>query len=162
MIFFYQKSAKTINFSSVLEISKIYLNFVLGLVNNAGIYQPPNSEEMSKRDKIKAVVDVNVYGVKRVSEAFANHIQRSPEPGRIVNVTSASGPYYVQDMCDGPMKDKLLAKDVEEKFQIKSLRIYNFWVQHWLIRLVFRIQLVQNRQKINFSSEPEILKKRFR
>ena len=90
------------------------------MVNNAGIYQPPNAEEMSKRDKIKAVVDVNVYGVKRVSEAFANHIQRSPEPGRIVNVTSASGPYYVQDMCDGPMKDKLLAKDVNFDRDVKT------------------------------------------
>jgi carbonyl reductase 1 len=66
------------------------------LVNNAGIMSPLDFE-VSKRDKIKACVDVNTYGMKRMCDAFANHIQRAPQVGRIVNVTSMGGPYYVEE-----------------------------------------------------------------
>ena len=39
-----------------------------------------------------AIVNVNVFGLRRVSEAFVSRIE--PE-GRVVNITSASGPSYV-------------------------------------------------------------------
>lgn len=59
-----------------------------GLVNNAGIGAGATLAE---------VLATNVLGVHRVSEAFVSRLE--PEGGRIVNVTSASGPTYVSK-CD--------------------------------------------------------------
>jgi NAD(P)-dependent dehydrogenase (short-subunit alcohol dehydrogenase family) len=56
-----------------------------GVVNNAGI--GARSHEM------QTVLNVNTVGVRRVCEAFLPLID--PEHGRIVNVTSASGPVFV-------------------------------------------------------------------
>lgn len=56
-----------------------------GIVNNAGI-----GRGHSDRD----VVNVNTYGPRRVVEAFLPKLQND---GRIVNVSSASGPNYVAD-----------------------------------------------------------------
>ncbi|AQA18958.1 hypothetical protein BST95_12620 [Halioglobus japonicus] len=53
-----------------------------GIVNNAGLGQ----------GTVVQTVDVNVYGVHRVCEAFAPLLGHE---GRIVNVTSASGPNFV-------------------------------------------------------------------
>lgn len=55
-----------------------------GLVNNAGV--------IAASDGMKTVLDVNTRGVQRVTSAF---LPRMAEAGRIVNVTSASGPIYV-------------------------------------------------------------------
>ncbi|MGF1466519.1 MAG: SDR family NAD(P)-dependent oxidoreductase [Sandaracinaceae bacterium] len=57
-----------------------------GLVNNAGI-------GFGAQD-VATIVDVNTRGVRRVCEAFLPLID--PEGGRIVNVTSASGPSFVE------------------------------------------------------------------
>ena len=54
-----------------------------GIVNNAGI----NAADMA------AVLHTNVLGIHRVCEAFLPHLERAG--GRIVNVTSASGPLFV-------------------------------------------------------------------
>ena len=54
-----------------------------GLVNNAGI----------SRGELKAVLDVNTLGVRRVCEAFLPLLDEST--GRIVNITSAAGPNFV-------------------------------------------------------------------
>ena len=54
-----------------------------GLVNNAGI----------SRGELKAVLDVNSLGVRRVCEAFLPLLDESS--GRIVNITSAAGPNFV-------------------------------------------------------------------
>ena len=53
-----------------------------GLVNNAGIAS----------GSLKQMLDVNVYGMQRVSEFFMPLVT---DGGRVVNVTSASGPNYV-------------------------------------------------------------------
>jgi len=54
-----------------------------GLVNNAGV---------AGRD-LPGTLEVNTIGLRRVTEAFLSLVQR--EGGRIVNVTSASGPNFV-------------------------------------------------------------------
>lgn len=56
-----------------------------GLVNNAGIG--------SRGARLRDVLEVNTRGVQRVCEAFVPLLD--PKGGRIVNVTSASGPMFV-------------------------------------------------------------------
>ena len=55
-----------------------------GIVNNAGVGLAS--------DDMEAVLDVNTLGVKRVCDAF---IPLLPDSGRVVNVSSASGPVFV-------------------------------------------------------------------
>lgn len=55
---------------------------VYGLVNNAGIAQGP----------LANIIAVNVAGVRQVCDAFLPKLQ---EGGRVVNVSSASGPNFV-------------------------------------------------------------------
>ncbi|KAG7374778.1 short-chain dehydrogenase/reductase SDR [Nitzschia inconspicua] len=57
-----------------------------GIINNAGIIRGPDH----------SVVDTNYFGTKRVVNAFLPLLQRPG--GRIVNVASASGPYFVQGL----------------------------------------------------------------
>lgn len=56
-----------------------------GLVNNAGLGDPHPMAD---------ILDVNTRGVHRVCEAFLPLIE---DGGRVVNVTSASGPLFVAD-----------------------------------------------------------------
>ena len=56
---------------------------LFGLVNNAGI----------AHGSLAAILRVNVLGVRAVCEAFLPLLE--PDGGRIVNVTSASGPIFV-------------------------------------------------------------------
>lgn len=60
-----------------------------GIVNNAGIGLGS--------DALEAVLNVNVRGIKRVSDSFLSLLDKSS--GRMVNITSASGPMYVAK-CD--------------------------------------------------------------
>ena len=55
------------------------------LVNNAGIYKAGETEAMIK---------TNVFGPKLVTEAFAALLDA--ECGRVVHVSSGSGPMFVQ------------------------------------------------------------------
>jgi len=74
-------AAKTVE--SKLGSSKLY-----AVVNNAGAgHSPPET-----------IVDTNLYGPKRVCDAFLPLL--SPETGRIVNVGSGSGPNYVSKVKD--------------------------------------------------------------
>ena len=57
-----------------------------GIVNNAGI-------GLSDTD-LMATLQVNTYGVRRVCDAFVPLLQESG--GRVVNITSASGPKFVE------------------------------------------------------------------
>lgn len=63
--------------------SKYGENSFYGVVNNAGI---------GFGNSIPDVMQTNVYGPKRVSDAFRSMIH---DGGRIVNIASASGPMYV-------------------------------------------------------------------
>lgn len=56
-----------------------------GLVNNAGVGLGGQT--------LSGVLEVNVFGMHRVSEAFLPLIDR--ERGRVVNITSAAGPSFV-------------------------------------------------------------------
>jgi NAD(P)-dependent dehydrogenase (short-subunit alcohol dehydrogenase family) len=56
---------------------------LFALVNNAG----------TSSGKLNAVLDVNLFGVRRVCEAFLPLLDRAR--GRIVNITSAAGPSFV-------------------------------------------------------------------
>lgn len=56
-----------------------------GIVNNAGIGGGPHDHAL--------VLGTNTLGVRRVCEAFVPSVD--PQGGRIVNVTSASGPTFV-------------------------------------------------------------------
>ncbi len=61
------------------------------LVNNAGITGgTPQEPTRVSIDTIRAAVEVNVYGVVRVTNAFLPLLRRSPHP-RIVNVSSGVG-----------------------------------------------------------------------
>ena len=70
-----------------------------GIVNNAGIGQ---SNDM------RAILEVNTYGPRRVCETFLGLLDAA---GRIVNVSSASGPNYVAD-CDDDEQALLTNPDV--------------------------------------------------
>jgi len=65
-----------------------------GIINNAGI---GNSVE-----GLEKILQVNTYGPKRVCDAFIPLLDASH--GRIVNVTSASGPMYLSGINDGIKK----------------------------------------------------------
>lgn len=59
-----------------------------GLVNNAGVADADPAE----------IVDVNLNGVKRVSDAFAPLLQRPG--GRLVHISSGAGPMFVAKLDD--------------------------------------------------------------
>jgi NAD(P)-dependent dehydrogenase (short-subunit alcohol dehydrogenase family) len=63
------------------EVTPLY-----AVVNNAGIGLGSSEP--------RAVLEVNTHGVRRVSEAFLPLLR--PSDGRIVNITSASGPSFVR------------------------------------------------------------------
>jgi NAD(P)-dependent dehydrogenase (short-subunit alcohol dehydrogenase family) len=62
-----------------------------GVVNNAGVGSSAGS--------LRAVLEVNILGVQRVCAAFTALLD--PARGRIVNITSASGPSFVS-RCSPP------------------------------------------------------------
>lgn len=69
---------------------------IYGIVNNAGIGFGYKTEEN---------VDVNYFGPRRVNDAFVSKLQRPG--GRIVNVTSASGPMFVAGCDDDALKAQM-------------------------------------------------------
>lgn len=59
------------------------------LINNAGINGGmPQSALEASIDQFKTVFETNLYGVARVTQAFIDLLQKSPQP-RIVNVSSS-------------------------------------------------------------------------
>lgn len=72
-----------------------------GMVNNAGGYYGGD---------VKAALDINIYGMKRVTKAFLPLLTK--KGGRVVNISSAAGPNYVNRQSD---EDKawMASKDVE-------------------------------------------------
>lgn len=82
------------NEASVRAAAKQVTGPLYGIVNNAGI----------GRGELADVLQTNVYGIHYVCEAFLPLLD--PKEGRIVNVTSASGPNYVS--AAAPERKKLL------------------------------------------------------
>ena len=72
-----------------------------GIVNNAGI--------MMGAGGLRSVLEVNVLGIKRVCDAFLP--LWNPSHGRIVNITSASGPNFVAQ-CSQERKTFLTDKSI--------------------------------------------------
>lgn len=67
-----------------------------GIINNAGVGWGFSLEE---------TLNVNYFGPRRVNDAFRTHL-KTPG-GRVVNVASASGPNFLQDLDDQDLKTKL-------------------------------------------------------
>lgn len=65
---------------------------LFGIVNNAGVLW---------EDTIKPALETNVYGMKRVNDAFSPMLRK--EDGRIINIGSASGPVFVAE-CSAQRK----------------------------------------------------------
>ena len=98
---------------------------LFGLVNNAGIGYPDS--------ELKAVVDVNVYGMHDMVSTFADLME--PVRSRIVNITSAAGPNFVskcsteyQSILTDPGLlwadlDQLIRKAIESKSRENMMNI---------------------------------------
>ncbi|MFI8182399.1 SDR family NAD(P)-dependent oxidoreductase [Actinacidiphila glaucinigra] len=64
------------------------------LVNNAGVFEGMVNAEQATADHVRAVFDVNVVGLVRVTHAFLPLLKESPSPV-IVNVSSGLGSFGV-------------------------------------------------------------------
>lgn len=73
-----------------------------GIVNNAGIVLGAGG--------LRSVFEVNVLGIQRVCDAFIPLLD--PAHGRIVNITSASGPNFVSD-CNPERQAFFTDKNIE-------------------------------------------------
>jgi NAD(P)-dependent dehydrogenase (short-subunit alcohol dehydrogenase family) len=65
-----------------------------GLINNAGILHVPCPVEFQKMEDIRAVFDVNVFGMMAVTIAVLPLLGTDPvrrQPGRIINISSIEG-----------------------------------------------------------------------
>jgi NAD(P)-dependent dehydrogenase (short-subunit alcohol dehydrogenase family) len=74
------------------------------LVNNAGIGLKTSSDA-------EGVVNTNLYGVKRVTEAFLPLLKKDGHRARIVNTGSGAGPMYMEKQTEERQK-VLCSKDV--------------------------------------------------
>ena len=83
--------------SAALEVEEIFgknPDTLYGIVNNAGIGNNVNG--------LRKILNVNTHGPKRICDAFIPLLNSSH--GRIVNVTSASGPTFVSGSSDETKK----------------------------------------------------------
>jgi len=78
------------NAAKIISSRDIKLN---GIVNNAGIMS----------DNLQETLNVNYFGPKRVCDAFGPLLIRPG--GRIVNIASASGPFFANTCRDRKMKE---------------------------------------------------------
>jgi NAD(P)-dependent dehydrogenase (short-subunit alcohol dehydrogenase family) len=65
-----------------------------GLINNAGVLQTPSPVEFQKMEDIRAVFDVNVFGMMAVTSALLPLLGTNPvrrQAGRIINISSIEG-----------------------------------------------------------------------
>lgn len=91
-----------------------------GVVNNAGIG--------SGNAQLETVLEVNTLGIRRVCEAFLPLLDS--EKGRVVNITSASGPSFVarcsperqQVFTDANIEWATIAALIEESLEIQNGR----------------------------------------
>ncbi len=65
-----------------------------GLINNAGVLHAPFPVEFMKLEDVRAVFDVNVFGMMAVTSALLPLLGTNParkQPGRIINISSIEG-----------------------------------------------------------------------
>jgi len=84
---------------AVENVAKLGTSPLYGLVNNAGGWS----------GSAKDVFDLNMYGLRRVCEAFLPLIQK--DKGRIVQISSGAAPMFVVK-CSDEMKKFFIKKDV--------------------------------------------------
>ena len=87
--------------SKIREYHSADDSLLYAIVNNAGIAHSDAG--------VAPIIEVNAFGPNRVFEEFFNLID--PKNGRIVNVTSASGPNYLSH-CDEYVRKKLTSQNV--------------------------------------------------
>lgn len=96
------------------SVERVRLEPLYGIVNNAG-------GNATTTSGLREMLAVNTFGVERVCKAFLPLLD--PKSGRIVNVTSASGPMYVSKLpedrrrffLDGSISWERLRAFIEER-----------------------------------------------
>lgn len=111
------------------------------LINNAGINggTPPYTALESSPDQFMAAFDTNVFGVARVTKAFFDLLQESPEP-RIVNVSTSVGSLSLQSDPTWPAYD--FAKYAVYGSSKAALNMYTIHLAYELRDTAFKINAV--------------------
>lgn len=93
------------------------IKYLFGIVNNAGVGSWDGS--ISFEDMLQ----VNVYGIMRVYLHLSKYLH--PQRGRIVNVTSAAGPMFLEKASE-ELKTKLVSRQIQwneiEEIMTKALQ----------------------------------------
>ncbi|WP_132055587.1 SDR family NAD(P)-dependent oxidoreductase [Pseudocnuella soli] len=110
------------------------------LINNAGIsgVMPQKALDASI-DNFKQVYETNVFGVVRVTQAFFDLLQKSPEP-RIVNVSSSVGSLSLQSNPAWPFYHH--AKFAVYSSSKSALNMYTVTLAYELRDTAFKVNVV--------------------
>lgn len=110
------------------------------LINNAGIsgVVPQNAQETGI-DEFKKVMEVNLYGVVRTSQAFLDLLRNSEEP-RIVNVSTSVGSLALQSNPEWPAYD--YAKYAVYASSKSAMNMYTVHLAYELRNTAFKINAV--------------------
>lgn len=110
------------------------------LINNAGISGavPQNAQETSV-DEFKSVLEVNLYGVVRVTQAFLDLLRNSENP-RIVNVSTSVGSLSLQSNPEWPAYD--YAKYAVYASSKSAMNMYTVHLAYELRDTAFKVNAV--------------------
>lgn len=110
------------------------------LINNAGISGVvPQKALDASIDNFKQVYETNVFGVVRVTQAFFDLLQKSPEP-RIVNVSSSVGSLSLQSNPAWPFYHQ--AKFAVYSSSKSALNMYTVTLAYELRDTAFKVNVV--------------------
>lgn len=110
------------------------------LINNAGISGiTPQSARETSVDEFKNVMEVNLYGVVRVTQAFLDLLLKSEEP-RIVNVSTSVGSLSLQSNPDWPAYD--YAKYAVYASSKSAMNMFTVHLAYELRNTAFKINAV--------------------
>ncbi|RPD45099.1 SDR family NAD(P)-dependent oxidoreductase [Paracnuella aquatica] len=110
------------------------------LINNAGISGVvPQKALDASIDNFKQVYETNVFGVVRVTQAFFDLLQKSPEP-RIVNVSSSVGSLSLQSNPAWPFYHH--AKFAVYSSSKSALNMYTVTLAYELRDTAFKVNVV--------------------
>jgi NAD(P)-dependent dehydrogenase (short-subunit alcohol dehydrogenase family) len=110
------------------------------LINNAGISGVVPQQALDAAiDNFKNVYETNVYGVVRVTQAFIDLLQKSPEP-RIVNVSSSVGSLSLQSNPNWQFYDH--AKFAVYSSSKSALNMYTVTLAYELRNTAFKVNAV--------------------
>jgi len=111
------------------------------LINNAGINggKPPYTALEASADQFIAAFNTNVIGVARVTQAFIDLLQKSPQP-RIVNVSTSVGSLALQSNPNWPIYD--YAKFAVYASSKAALNMYTIHLAYELRNTPFKVNAV--------------------